>query len=151
MPQALAQVYLHIIFSTKNRQPLLHDPGIREEMHKYLAGTCNNLDCPTLQVGGIADHVHLLCRFGRSISIKDLIKGLKIESSKWVKGKAAELQDFYWQNGYGVFSVSPGHVEPLREYIRNQETHHKTESFQDEFRRLLRIYGIAWDERFVWD
>jgi REP-associated tyrosine transposase len=151
MPQALAQVYLHIVFSTKNREPFLKDHSVREELHKYLAGTCNNLDCPTLQVGGVADHVHILCRFGRSISIRDLIKGLKIESSKWTKTKGPSLASFYRQNGYGAFSISPAHVDALCKYIMNQEKHHKTESFQEEYRRLLKKYGIAWDERYVWD
>jgi REP element-mobilizing transposase RayT len=130
---------------------LLQDQNIRKELHKYLAGTCNNIDCPAIEVGGVADHVHVLCRFGKSISVSGLIKELKHESSKWTKRRAANLADFYWQNGYGAFSISPGHVESLRAYILNQEEHHKTESFQDEFRRLLTKCGVEWDERYVWD
>jgi putative transposase len=106
--------------------------------------------CPVLRVGGVADHVHILCRLGRSITVAELIKELKRESSAWVKTKAASLSDFYWQNGYGAFSVSPAHVEALREYIANQEAHHHTESFQDEMRRVLTKYGREWDERYVW-
>jgi putative transposase len=151
MPQSLAQVYLHLVFSTKDRRPLLQDNAIREELHKYLAGICNNLECPALQVGGVADHVHVLCRLGRTTSISGLIKELKVESSKWTKTKATTLAEFHWQNGYGAFSVSPGHVEALRQYIVNQEEHHKTETFQEEFRRLLTKYGLEWDERYVWD
>ncbi len=151
MPQSLAQIYLHLVFSTKDRKPFLHDKTVREELHKYLAGTCNNLNCPTLQIGEVADHVHILCRFGRSISLRDLLRGLKIESSKWTKTKGDVLADFYWQNGYGAFSISPSHVEGLIEYIRGQEKHHQTETFQEEFRRLLTIYGMECDERYVWD
>ncbi len=151
MPQSLAQLYIHIVFSTKNRHAYLHDKTIREELHKYLGGTCNNLDCPVLRVGGYTDHVHILCRLGRTITVADLVKELKRESSQWLKTKAPDLADFYWQNGYGAFSISPGHVEALREYIANQEEHHRQESFQDEFRRLLRKYGLEWDERYVWD
>jgi putative transposase len=151
MPQSLAQIYLHIVFSTKERRPLLHDQTIRDELHRYLGGTCNNLDCPVLLVGGVADHVHILCRLGRTIAVADLVKELKRESSKWLKEKSPELADFYWQNGYGAFSVSPGHVEMLRVYIANQEEHHRALSFQDEFRRLLKKYGVQWDERYVWD
>lgn len=151
MPQSLAQIYVHSVFSTKERRPLLQDQSIRMELHTYLAGTCNNNDCPAIEVGGVADHVHVLCRLGKSISISGLIKELKQESSIWTKKKAANLADFYWQNGYGAFSISPGHVESLRKYIPNQEEHHKTESFEDEFRRLLTKYGIVWDERYVWD
>jgi REP element-mobilizing transposase RayT len=151
MPQSLAQIYLHLVFSTKNRQPFLRDVALREETHSYLGGTCNQLDCPVLPVGGVEDHVHLLCRFGRSITVADLVRELKRESSKWIKSKGTPLQEFHWQNGYGAFSVSPGHVEPLRSYIVGQEEHHRKESFQDEFRRLLRKYGVEWDERYVWD
>ncbi|HYV38165.1 MAG TPA: IS200/IS605 family transposase [Gemmataceae bacterium] len=151
MPQSLAQIYLHIIFSTKERRPFLQDAAIRDELHNYLGGICNNVGCPVLRVGGVSDHVHVLCRFGRTLSVANLIQELKRESSKWVKTKLESLVDFHWQNGYGVFSVSPGHVEPLRSYIATQETHHRTETFQEEFRRLLTKYGLEWDERYVWD
>ena len=151
MPQSLAQIYVHIVFSTKNRQPFLQDASIRAELHRYVGATANNLDCPVLRVGGVADHVHILCRLGKIHSIADLVKELKRESSQWIKTKAADMSDFYWQSGYGAFSVSPGHVEALREYIAKQEEHHRGESFQDEFRRLLTKYGLQWDERYVWD
>ncbi|HMF17765.1 MAG TPA: IS200/IS605 family transposase [Gemmataceae bacterium] len=121
MSQSLAQIYLHIVFSTKERRPFLQNPALREELRKYLGGTCKNLNCPVLCVGGVADHVHILCRLGRTISVADLVKELKRESSKWLKTKAPDLIDFYWQNGYGAFSVSPAHVEALRKYIANQE------------------------------
>ena len=151
MPQSLAQIYLHIIFSTKNRHPFLRDDGLRNEMHNYLGGTCNQLECPVLRVGGVADHVHILCRLSRKMATSDLIAETKRESSKWIKTKDVRLANFHWQDGYGAFSISPSHVEPVVEYIRNQEIHHKKESFQDEFRRLLRKYEIEFDERYVWD
>ena len=151
MPQSLAQIYLHIVFSTTNRTPFLQDQQIREDTHKYLGGICNQQGCPVLIVGGVADHIHILCRLGRTISVSDLVKELKRDSSKWAKEQAAAMANFYWQNGYGAFSISPGHVESLRSYIANQEEHHRTESFQDEFRRLLTKYGLDWDERYVWD
>ena len=149
MPQSLAQVYLHLVFSTKNRQPLLVNPSIRQECHAYLAGTCNARGSPSLIVGGVADHVHLLCTLAREEAIAVLIRELKRESSKMLKTKG--LASFYWQAGYGAFSVSPSHVAAVKEYIRNQEVHHQRVSFQDEFRRLLAKYGIAYDERYVWD
>lgn len=151
MPQSLAQIFVHLVFSTKDRVPFLQEQGIRDEAHNYLGGTCKNLGCPVLRVGGVADHVHILCRLGRSIAVADLVKELKRDSSKWVKTKAASLVDFYWQNGYGAFSVSPSHVEVLREYIANQVEHHRTATFQEEFRGLLTKYGLEWDERFVWE
>ena len=151
MPQSLAQIYLHIVFSTKDRRPTLQDAAIRDEMHNYLGGICNNVGCPILRVGGTADHVHLLCRFGRTITVADLVQKLKRESSKWVKAKSPSLFDFHWQSGYGAFSVSPAHVEASRTYIATQEEHHRVVTFQDEFRRLLKKYGMEWDERSVWD
>ena len=151
MPQSLAQIYLHIVFSTKNREPFLCDETIRDEMHNYLGGTCNELKCQVLRVGGVADHVHIVCTLGRQISVSDLIRELKRDSSKWAKLQSPSLADFSWQNGYGAFSVSPGHVDALLTYVEKQEQHHATESFQVEFRRLLTKHGIEWDERYVWD
>jgi REP element-mobilizing transposase RayT len=151
MPQSLAQIYLHIVFSTKERHSFLQDASIRDEMHNYLGGICNNVGCPVLRVGGVADHVHLLCRLGRTRTVADLVQELKRESSKWVKAKSSLLGDFRWQNGYAVFSISPAHVEPVRSYIATQEEHHRTVTFQEELRRLLTKYGLEWDERYVWD
>jgi len=151
MPQSLAQIYLHIVFSTKNRTPVLADAIIREEVHKYLGGASNKLECPVLRVGGVADHVHVLCRLGRTITVADLVKELKRESSQWIKSKFPELADFYWQLGYGAFSVSESKVPDVRAYVENQEQHHASMSFQDEFRELLKKHGLEWDERYVWD
>ena len=151
MPQSLAQVYLHIVFSTKERRRYLQNDAIRTELHNYLGGTCRNLNCPSLCVGGVEDHVHILCRLSRTLSVADLVRELKRESSKWLKTKSPDLIIFEWQAGYGAFSISPGHVEKLREYIAGQEEHHKKESLQDEFRRFLQTYGIEYDERYVWD
>ena len=142
MPQSLAQIYLHLIFSTKDRRPFLQKSEIRNEMQHYLGGICNGLDCPILRVGGVADHVHLLCRVGRSLTVADLIKELKRESSKWIKTKLPSLAEFHWQNGYGAFSISPERVEQLIAYIVNQEEHNQRESFQDEYLRLLTKYGL---------
>jgi REP element-mobilizing transposase RayT len=151
MSQSLAQIYLHIVFSTKNRKPFLQHAPSRLRLHKFLAKTCNNLDSPCLEVGGVEDHVHILCRLSKTMSPSDLIKELKRVSSEWVKSTLSGLEGFYWQNGYGAFSVSPSHVAALQKYIANQEEHHRRESFQDEFRRLLKKYGVEYDERYVWD
>jgi putative transposase len=151
MPQSLAQVYLHLVFSTKDRYPFLRHEALRDEMHRYLGGACNQLECPVLRVGGIADHVHVLCRLARTISIANLVLEIKRESSKWIKTKADALGTFHWQSGYGAFSISPSHVDELVHYIDNQESHHHHESFQDEFRRIMAKVGLTWDERYVWD
>jgi putative transposase len=146
-----ANLFAYIIFSTKHRQPLLTDATLRAELHAYLAGTCKNLDSPAVIIGGVADHVHILSRLSRTHAVAELVRELKRESSKWCKEKSTDLAGFYWQDGYGAFSASPGHVEALKLYIANQEEHHRRETFQDEFRRVLRKYGLEWDERYVWD
>ncbi len=151
MPQSLAQIYVHIVFSTKNRQPYLSDASVRRDMHQYLAGICHNTGSPAIEVGGVEDHVHVLCRLAKTQAPSDLIKTLKQASTTWAKQTHASLSNFYWQRGYGAFSISPGHVADLRRYILDQEQHHKGVSFQDEFRRLCKIYGVQLDERYAWD
>ena len=151
MPQSLVQIYAHLVFSTKNREPLLRDASMRERTHRYLAGICKNLGVPAITIGGVEDHVHLLCRLGKTISLADLVRDLKRDSSKWIKLQDLSLANFHWQAGYGAFSISPSHVAALQAYISNQEEHHKRESFQDEFRRLCEKYGLEIDERYVWD
>ncbi len=151
MPQSLAQIYVHIVFSTKNRQSFLTDCAFRDRTHAYLKGICENQGSPSLRVGGTEDHIHILCRLSKTLDVATLIRELKRDSSKWIKEENPRLADFYWQNGYGAFSVSPSHVEPLIEYIANQEEHHRRETYQDEFRRLCKKYGIEIDERYVWD
>lgn len=151
MGQSLAQIYLHIVFSTKDRRPFLQATNIREGMHNYLKGICKKQDCPWLGVGGSEDHVHIACRLSKTLGVATLVKELKQGSSVWVKTKYPTMSAFHWQNGYGAFSVSPSHLAALKRYIENQEAHHRRESFQDEFRRLLKKYDIAFDERYVWD
>ena len=151
MPQSLVQIYVHIVFSTKHRKPFLKDKDFRARTHRYLAGICKNLNSPALIIGGVDDHVHILCRLGKTIEIADLIRDLKRDSSKWVKAEQLRLAEFHWQQGYGAFSISPAHVDALKDYIANQEEHHRRESFQDEFRRLCTKYGLEVDERYVWD
>ncbi len=151
MPQSLVQIYLHIVFSTKGRRPLLTDKNLCNRLHAYLAGTCRNLKCPALIIGGVEDHVHILCRYGKTIEVAELLRELKRSSSVWVKEQDKRLSDFQWQAGYGAFSVSPSHLPALTEYIANQEEHHATESFQDEFRRLCKRYGVELDKRYVWN
>ena len=111
MPQSLAKVLVHMVFSTKHRHPFLADKDIRNEMHAYLGGTCNELECPVLTVGGVADHVHILCVLSRNVSIAELVGDVKRGSSKWIKAKGRMLTKFAWQNGYGVFSVGQSEVD----------------------------------------
>ena len=150
MPQSLAKVYIHLIFSTKNREALL-DESWREELFRVLGGTANNLGCQSLIVGGVADHVHMLFQLSRTLSIADAVGKIKSTSSLWVNQTRSLSTPFHWQAGYAAFSVSQSSVEAVREYIRRQPEHHATKSFQDELRDWLRRYEIEWDERYVWD
>jgi REP element-mobilizing transposase RayT len=150
VPQSLAKVYLHVIFSTKNRAPLLNDSR-REEMFCVLGGAANNLGCQSLIVGGVADHVHMLFQLARTASIADAVGKIKSTSSTWANQTREAPAEFHWQAGYAAFSVSQSNVESVREYIHRQPEHHATHSFEDELREWLRRYEIEWDERYVWD
>lgn len=151
MPQSLANVLLHVVFSTKTRTPFLKTPELRGTMTGYLIGTLKNIDSPSLMVGVVEDHVHILCNLSRTTTIAKLVEELKTSSSVRIKEEGAACRDFYWQSGYGAFSVSQSNVESVRTYIANQEEHHRRVTFQDEYRRFLERHGLQWDERYVWD
>ena len=151
MSQSLSKMWSHLIFSTKERYPFLSDKAIRPELHAYMAATLRKQDCPTLLVGGAADHVHALFALSKNCSIAQIVYEVKRSSSKWIKTQGPEYKKFYWQSGYGVFSVSQSHVEQVRRYIAGQERHHRKVTFQDEFRKFLHRYEVDYDERYVWD
>src|SRR5258708_2299257 len=131
MPQSLSFLLIHIVFSTKDRAPLLN-PEIRPDLHSYLATITRNAGCECYRVGGVADHVHLAIRLSRTTTIAHLVEELKTSSSKWLKTQSPALARFAWQNGYGAFSVGPSDLEALRKYIDTQEEHHRTQTFQEE-------------------
>jgi putative transposase len=151
MSQSLSRLYLHVVFSTKNRAPFLKDMTLRKEMHAYMTGTLQNIECPALIINGVEDHVHVLCRLSRNVSVAGLLEELKKQSSKWIKTQGPSHQDFYWQAGYGAFSVSESRLPEVRDYIANQEEHHRKITYQDEFRALCRKHGLELDERYAWD
>lgn len=150
MPQSLSRILIHLVFSTKNRQRVL-TPDIQKELHPYLAGTLDNIECPSLRVGGVEDHVHLFFGLSRTRTIADVVETVKTSSSKWIKTKGHEFAEFHWQSGYGAFSVSQSDADAVVAYIRDQARHHQKMTFQDEYRRLLERYQIAFDEKYVWD
>jgi REP element-mobilizing transposase RayT len=149
MPQSFAAVHLHVIFSTKDRRPLI-TADIAPRLYKYLAGTASGNKCRVRTVGGVADHVHLLVSLGREIAIADLVRELKPGSSRWVHDTFPRMKGFAWQAGYGAFSVSVSMVDRVITYIENQAEHHRRLTFQDEYRAFLCKHGIEWDERYVW-
>ncbi len=150
MGQSLVQNYIHIIFSTKHREPLIQPP-VEQELHAYLGGICNRLESQSIIVGGYTDHIHILCKLSKKIPLMKLIEELKSPSSKWIKTKGKSYEKFYWQDGYGAFSVNPSEIDIVIAYIANQKEHHKKKTFQDEYRAFLKKYQIEYDERYVWD
>lgn len=151
MPQSLAQVLVHVIFSTKERYPFLTSPDLRAELHAYAATVLMALDSPALAINSVEDHTHVLLRLSRTHAICDVIQEMKTSTSKWLKTRGEILTKFSWQSGYGAFSVSPSQLDSVRRYIENQEGHHRSISFQDEFRRFLQRHVVEFDERYVWD
>jgi REP element-mobilizing transposase RayT len=150
MPQSLAKIYLHLVFSTKGRVPTLTDEA-RDPLHSYLATVIKNLGCHANLINSVEDHVHVLFELSRTVSVSTVVVDVKTSSSKWIKAQPGGCRDFAWQSGYGVFSVSQSNVETVRAYIANQREHHRTRSFQDELRTLLEKHGVEYDERYVWD
>ncbi|MBI3830967.1 MAG: IS200/IS605 family transposase [Planctomycetes bacterium] len=150
MPQSLASIYLHIIFGTKNRQPHI-DPAIEPRLHAYLGGIFRDHGSPALSVGGMADHVHVLCSLCKTIAVADLVEEVKKSSSKWIKTQGPEFRFFHWQKGYAAFSIGKSGERGVRAYIARQKEHHRKKTFQDELREFLRKYEVEFDERYVWD
>jgi REP element-mobilizing transposase RayT len=148
MPQSLARIGVHLIFSTKNREPLIA-PEVRPDLFKYLAGALNASECTAIEVGGFADHVHLLFVLSKNWALSKVVEEVKKESSKWAKQKVHPR--FYWQGGYGAFSVSALNEPRVVAYIREQEEHHRRRTFQDEVRELMRKTDQPLDERYFWD
>ena len=150
MPQSIAYNYLHITFSTKYRVPMI-DEAIEEELFKYIGGICKNLECNPIKVGGYRDHIHILCILSRKIALMKLLEEIKSHSSKWIKTKGDQYKNFYWQRGYGSFSVNPAEIDVVVRYIENQTEHHKKKTFQDEYIAFLKKYNAEYDERYLWD
>ncbi len=149
MAQSLSKVYVHITFSTKNKQNLIDD-NIEKSLYEYIGGICKGLKCNPIQVGGYRNHIHILCILSNRITQISLLEEVKKRSSKWIKTKGDKYTNFYWQDGYGIFSINPSEIDVVADYIKNQKEHHKTRSFEDEFRLFLNKYKVDYKEEFVW-
>jgi REP element-mobilizing transposase RayT len=149
MPQSLSCLLLHLIFSTKDRFPLLRDDDLLTRTHAYLGGILREADCPLLTIGGTADHVHAFFQLSRTLQVAKLVELIKSNSSRWVKTQG--IHNFAWQRGYACFSVGKSQAEAVATYIRNQAEHHRHISYQDEVREFFRRYEVAFDVRYVWD
>lgn len=150
MPQSLVKNYIHIVFSTKHRQPFIVEP-FEKELHAYIGSVCNLMECPPIIINGYTDHIHILCKLSTKVALMNLVEKVKSHSSKWMKTKDESLLNFYWQNGYGAFSVSPKAVDKVIAYIANQKQHHQKVDFKEEYRGLLKEHQIEYDEQYVWD
>ena len=150
MPGTYHCLKLHVVFSTKNRQPLL-TADVRDRVHTYLAAIIRGERGVALQIGGVNDHVHVLLGWRTDQSIATLLRLLKSNSSRWIHERIPTLQGFAWQEGYSVFSVSQSRVEAVRRYILGQAEHHRTRSFQDELLQLLGAHRVEFDPKYVFD
>jgi putative transposase len=150
MPGTYTKLYYHIVFSTKHRKPLITD-AIELELHKYIGGIIRNIEGTCIEVNGMADHIHILAIIPPKISISDVLRSIKASSSKWIHDSHPTLSTFAWQDGYAAFTVSTSQVESVRNYIRNQKSHHHSSDYKTELISLLDKHGIEYDERYVWD
>ena len=150
MPQSLSKVYTHITFGTKHRKNLI-DQSIENELYDYLGGICKKMDSNPVQIGGYKNHVHILCLLSRKVSQMKLIQELKQGSSKWIKTQSRAYSEFYWQDGYGIFSVSPKSVDRVISYIQNQHDHHQTLTFKEEYVKFLEKYDVDYNEKYLWE
>ena len=150
MPQSLSNIYIHLVFSTKNREAMLVD-SIRPNLHNYMATVLSEMQCPAILINSVADHVHILLKLARTVRIATVAEQVKKGSSKWLKSEFSNLHSFSWQAGYGAFSVSESNAASVAHYIQEQEEHHRHKTFQEEYREFLTKNKIKFDERYVWD
>ena len=150
MPQSYTCLHYHLVFSTKHREPTI-TPDIRTRLWDYLGGIVRGEGGIPLQVGGTADHVHLLITLRQTPALADFMRDLKAGASGWVHDTFPAAHSFAWQAGYGAFTVSHSAINAVSAYIERQEEHHQKQTFQDEFRALLVRHGIEFDEKYLWD
>ena len=150
MPQSLANILVHLVFSTKDRRPLIR-ADIQDELARYLACVCRACGWPAHGIGGTANHVHVVCSLSRTITVSDMLEEIKKRSSKWIKTKGGRCRRFAWQGGYAAFSIGQSQLPALKRYIAAQGDHHRRKTFQEELRALLKKYQVEYDGRYVWD
>lgn len=150
MPQSLAKVYLHLVFSTKNRERVLADED-QIDLHAYMGGILKGMDCVPIEINSEPDHLHVLFLMGRTKTISDVVAAVKRGATDWLRARSPRYAGFHWQSGYGIFSVSQSAVETVRSYICNQREHHQVRTFQEEYRTMLQKHSMEFDERYVWE
>lgn len=150
MASTLVKIDIHLIFHTKSQGVKMRENDLGR-IHAYMGGIINNLGGIPIIVGGIEDHVHILTSLPKTMALTDFVRVIKADSSKWMKQLDSHYSNFYWQEGYGAFSVSPSLIEKTMNYIRNQAEHHKKRTFRDEYKMFLEAYGIQYDEQFAFE
>ena len=150
MPQSLANIIVHLVFSTKNRTPVIMAP-FSDDLHEYCGGILRMAGCNPIRIGSADDHMHLLFALSRTHTVAATVEQLKTSSCKWLKERLCGDNTFRWQNGYGVFSIQASNVQRVVRYIENQRLHHRQQSFQEEYRKILQTNGLHFDENYVWD
>ena len=150
MPQSLSSVLVHLVFSTKDRQPWINK-DIEEKLYAYLAGIFRGCGSPAIKIGGYDDHVHAVFTLSRTRTIADVAEEVKRCSSKWMKTQGPDLSRFHWQSGYAAFSIGRSHLPTLTNYIARQREHHGKQGFKEEVRILLAKYEVSYDEKYIWD
>jgi len=147
MSSTLTRILIHLVFSTRDRMPLI-TPDVRGKLYEYIRGIVHRKEASLFEIGGVPDHVHILVQIDPTMPLSGLVQNIKGGSSRWVK---AHSKSFYWQRGYGAFSVSESNRLVVERYIQNQETHHARHTFQSEFIQLLKRHGVPYEEEHVWD
>ncbi len=140
----------HLVFSTKNRIPLISEK-LQQDLYSYIGGIIRGEGGTLLEIGGMTDHVHLLTKLKPTKSVSELLNRIKAKASKWANEEKVKMRKFGWQDGYAAFSVSESQIASVRRYIQDQKKHHRRQSFQEEFRALLEKHGIDFEERYLWD
>ena len=148
MSQLLCKVYIHIIFHIKTVSPSIKEEHL-ERLHSYLGLLINNTGCQTMLVGGVSDHVHIVCQLSRNETIAHLVEEIKRNSSRWIKTIDNRYKHFAWQGGYAAFSVSESVIPKTLNYVRNQKAHHTKKTFREEYLAFLRLYNVDYDERYA--
>lgn len=151
MPQSIAQIYIHLIFGTKDGYPFLNK-NIRKRLNPYMAAIMNAYEAPALEVNSVSDHAHILFRMSKKYLLTKVIEEVKKQSSKWLKEPEQGLRKFQWQNGYAAFSVSSSKLDVVRNYIKTQEKHHHNMTFKEEIEQFMKHYGVeGYDARYFWE
>jgi REP-associated tyrosine transposase len=149
MAQTLTSLLVHLIFSTKNRMPLI-TADVEPDLFAYIGAILKNNESRLLDAGGTSDHVHLLISQSKNIALSSLLKDVKKDSSSWIKTQSKRFRDFHWQDGYGAFSIGHRDVPDLKPYLASQKEHHRKQTFQEELIKFLKEYEIEYDERYLW-